>query len=315
MAQRFFRRDPLGRVRLQQSVQESHCVLLFVFEFLLRCVLVRIGTARAPEDDLFEAVPVLAITRNVGLKDLSVQQSSLLHLLPTKDGGNLQQGVNVVGTVEERKAAGEERQENDTRAPHIDYGSLLRALHKHLGSTKTTGSSTVGSTARTRVCFGHAGSRVPGCHLLLPDAMGVLVATILGYKSAVALLPVCAFSLGKTKVDKNAAVQPLVVEKVRGLDIAVQDFSAVHGSQGCEQALHVQTHLGDLHVLVVVAEVLMLEVWENGDDLVLVAKGGDKRAYRVGVFEVEQQLQLVEDADGAASDVDLLDGYIVGSAG
>jgi hypothetical protein len=57
----------------------------------------------------------------------------------------------------------------------------------------------------------------------------------------------------------------------------------------------------------------MLAVWENGNNLIQMTEGGDKRTHRVGVFQVVKEFQFVEYTHGAAGDIDLLDSNIVGS--
>lgn len=57
-----------------------------------------------------------------------------------------------------------------------------------------------------------------------------------------------------------------------------------------------------------------MAIRKDSDNLVLVAKGGDERADGISILEVLEQFQFVEDAYGAAGDIDLLDGHIMGSA-
>lgn len=60
----------------------------------------------------------------------------------------------------------------------------------------------------------------------------------------------------------------------------------------------------------------MAEVWEDDNDLVGVAEGGDQGADCGTVAQVVEELDLVEDSLGGRGHVDLLDGYELGpSAG
>lgn len=80
-----------------------------------------------------------------------------------------------------------------------------------------------------------------------------------------------------------------IVEEVGGLNIAVKNAVTVYGGQSSEETLEVDTHLRHLHTSEVVAEILMLEVRKDGNDLVLTAKGSDERTDGVGVFEVMEE--------------------------
>jgi hypothetical protein len=145
-------------------------------------------------------------------------------------------------------------------------------------------------------------------------AVGNLIAAVLVRKMACAMVPISPLTLRKTKVDENTAGQGGVVEEVCRLDIAVDNLLRVYCSQRSEETPEIETHLGDFHVTVVVAEVGVLEVGQHSNDLVQATEGGDEWTYRVGVSQVVEQLELVEYAYGTAGDIDLLDGDVVGSA-
>jgi hypothetical protein len=51
----------------------------------------------------------------------------------------------------------------------------------------------------------------------------------------------------------------------------------------------------------------MAEVWQDGNDLVGMAKGCDERADRRALAKIVQQFEFVENASRTRSDVDLLD--------
>ena len=107
-----------------------------------------------------------------------------------------------------------------------------------------------------------------------------------GLDFAVTSMPIGALTFGKAEIDKYASVLSRVVEEICGLDIAVEDAASVDCLQTGEKAAKVKPHTADGHVAEVVSKVLMLEVGEDGDDLVLVSKGSDERADGVGVAEV-----------------------------
>lgn len=92
-------------------------------------------------------------------------------------------------------------------------------------------------------------------------------------------MPVCALSLGETKVDKDSTRLRGIVEEIGRFDVAVNDAFLVYGCECSEQALEVTAHVGNAHVAVVIAEVAVLVVGQHSDDLVLVAEGGDERTY------------------------------------
>lgn len=124
------------------------------------------------------------------------------------------------------------------------------------------------------------------------------------------MVPVGPFSLGQAKVDENTPLSCGRVEEVCRLDVTVDDLVFVDGADGGEELVKVDTHVVDGHVTEVVAEVAVLEVWQDGNDLILMAKGSDERTDVLRVAKVMQKLELVEDAHWRRGDVDLLDGNI-----
>lgn len=147
------------------------------------------------------------------------------------------------------------------------------------------------------------------------DAVSYSVPAVLVRQMASTRMPVGAFPLRQAKVDEDTTALGGIVEKVCWLDVAMDDPLGMHRPQSSEQAAEVEAHLGNLHVAVVVAEVVVLEVGQHSHHLVQMAEGGDERTHRVGIPQVVEQLELVEDANGTAGDVDLLDGYIMRPSG
>jgi hypothetical protein len=313
VTQRLVGCNALRRVALEQSIQELNSLFLLLVKLLLRLVLVA-GTACAPEDDLFQGVTALAVAGNVCLKYLAMEDSGLAHLLSPEDGRDLQKCINVVCTVEEWKATGQHGQEDDADTPHVERTCLLCAFEQHLRCTETTRTRSIGPTAAAGVVLGIAGGVVAGLLSLRIHAVGNFVAAVFVRKMASAVMPVSALTFGETKVNENTTRQGGIVEEVGRLDIAVDNLLCVYCSQRGEEAPEVESHLGDLHVTVVVSEVGVLEVGQHSNDLVKATEGGDQRTYRVGVSQVVEQLELVEYAYGTAGDIDLLDGDVVGSA-
>jgi hypothetical protein len=125
---------------------------------------------------------------------------------------------------------------------------------------------------------------------------------------AQARLGVGALPLGQTKVDQDAVLGRRVVEKVGGLDVAVQDLVLVHALERQEQGPQVDGNVRYRHVTEVASKVPVSEIGQDGDDLVGVSKGRDERTDRGALAQVVQQLELVEDARRAGCDIDLLDG-------
>lgn len=123
-------------------------------------------------------------------------------------------------------------------------------------------------------------------------------------------MPVGAFSLGQTKVNKNTFLGGGRVEEVCGFDVAVNDLVLVDGADGSEELVKVDTHVVNGHFAKVVPEVAMLEVWQDGYDLVLVTESGDERTDILRVAKVVQQFELVEDAHGRRGDINFLDGDV-----
>ena len=139
----------LGRIELETKRHK-----LYGFFFLVGKWKVGLTTFSAPQQNLLPAVAVLADGRNVRLEDLAVQQSGLVHATLAKDTAKLDEGVNVVGRMEERKAATEESKEDDAATPDIDNASLRSTFQQNFRSTEASGAGTVGSARISRVFLG-----------------------------------------------------------------------------------------------------------------------------------------------------------------
>ena len=70
-----------------------------------------------------------------------------------------------------------------------------------------------------------------------------------------------------------------IVEEISGLDVAVDDAFVVDGFEGGEEGVQVDAHVVGGHAAEVFAEVLVLVVGKDGEDLVLVPESGDQGAY------------------------------------
>lgn len=104
MAQGFVGCDAFRGVAFQKTMQELHRLLFVVFQLLFGLCLVACASG-APEDNLLERVAAFAVAGDVGFKDLAVKEGCLAHLLASEDGGDFQEGVNVVCAVEKGEAA------------------------------------------------------------------------------------------------------------------------------------------------------------------------------------------------------------------
>jgi len=111
-------------------------------------------------------------------------------------------------------------------------------------------------------------------------------------------MPVCSFSFCQTKIDEDTLLRSGRVEEVCGFDVAVDDLVLMDGLHSGEELLKIDTHVVDGHVAEVVPEVAMLEVWQDGYDLILVAECGDEWTDIRRVSQVVQQFEFVEDAHG-----------------
>jgi flagellar motor switch protein FliG len=69
----------------------------------------------------------------------------------------------------------------------------------------------------------------------------------------------------------------------------VNNLGAVHSFESSEETLEILPHLTDSEVSEILSEVAMLEVWQNGNYLILVAECRDKRADGVRVLQVVEQ--------------------------
>ena len=90
----------------------------------------------------------------------------------------------------------------------------------------------------------------------------------------------------------------------------MQNILPVNSNQGSEQALEVESHVGDSHISKVISEILVLEVWKNGNDLIMMSKRSNERTDTIGIFQVVQYFELIQDTDWATRYVDFLYGNV-----
>ena len=83
---------------------------------------------------------------------------------------------------------------------------------------------------------------------------------------------ISAFTLSQTEIHKHATLLCWRIQKVCGLDVAVNDAGLVNRSECSEQAVEVDTHVRHRHVAVVISEVLVLEERQDRNHLILVAE-------------------------------------------
>ena len=81
----------------------------------------------------------------------------------------------------------------------------------------------------------------------------------------------------------------------------------VNMGESSEQAAEVYLAIIDRHLSEVFPEIGMLEVWQDGNDLVGAAHGCDEGSDCFAVAEVFEEVKLVEDTGWGGCDVDLLD--------
>ena len=89
-------------------------------------LLLLVGPACAPEHNLAQAEAFFADSRNVGVEHGIVKRCTMLHTPTTKDSGNFDKCFDVVGGIEERKAARENREEDDPRRPDVYFYAITR---------------------------------------------------------------------------------------------------------------------------------------------------------------------------------------------
>lgn len=111
MVQSFLSGDSLGRVAFEAFLQENNCLFLLGAErcnpFALPITSSAVG---GPKNNLLETVAALAVAWDVRFKDLAMQECCFAHPSYTKDVGEFEQSVYVVGAMKEGEAATEERQ-------------------------------------------------------------------------------------------------------------------------------------------------------------------------------------------------------------
>lgn len=101
-----------------------------------------------------------------------------------------------------------------------------------------------------------------------------------------------------------------IVEEVCGLDIAVEDLVGMAAVKRREQRTQINRNIWDGHVPEVAPEIAMAEIGQDGNNLVGVPKSGDEGAHGGAVSQVIEEVELVEDARGGRSYINLLDGDI-----
>ena len=219
--------------------------------------------------------------------------------------------------MEEGEALGKEGEQNDAAGPYVDGGGLLCAFEQHFGGAEAARAGTVGAAGRAVVCFRVRGRDGRGVVRVLRECARVYgvcdpVLSLGIGEGTCALVPVCALAFGKSKVNEHAPRVFRFIEEVGRLDVAVQNPAVVDGREGREEAVEVRAHAGDGHAAEVVPEVAVLKVGENSDHLVMMPEGSDEGADRFAAAEVVEQVEFVEDSEGAACYVYFLDGDVAG---
>lgn len=110
-----------------------------------------LATSCAPQKDLLPAVSVVGDGWDVGLQDLSMEHGSILHLPLAEDSAKLDEGVNVICRVEERKALRQEGEQYDAATPHVDEARLGCALQQDFRRAEASSSRPVGTSRRALV--------------------------------------------------------------------------------------------------------------------------------------------------------------------
>ena len=218
-----------------------------------------------------------------------MQQGAGAHAPFAEDGRDLDHGVDVVARVEEGEALREHGQQDDAGGPDVDLARLRGALEQDLGGAEAAGAGAVGAARGPGVILGVGGHGGVLGRVRVFD----LQAAPRGRLGADAVGSVGALALRKTEVDEHAPLAVDVIQEVGRLDVPVHDAFPVHGVEGGEEGGEVGLHVPGVHPAEVLAEVLVLVVGEDGDDLVLVAEGGNEGAYRAGVAKVVEELELV----------------------
>lgn len=186
-----------------------------------------------------------------------MQDSHRPHALLSKNGRNLDHGLDVIRRVEEGEATREDSQENDTDAPNVDLGRLLGALEQNLWGAESSGPCAIRSPGRASVLFGIA---VVWC---TAGVEGRTQSRLTGYRVVVAntVGAIATLTLGQTKVDQNTTSSGRVVEKIGGFNITVQNGMGVDTRQRRKQRSEVDGNIRDCHLAEVFAEIGMAEVW------------------------------------------------------
>lgn len=205
-----------------------------------------------------------------------MQQRARAHPPLAEDGGDLDHGVDVVARVEKGEALRQHGQQDHAHGPDVDLGRLRRAFEQDFGRAEAAGAGAVGAARGPRVVLGEGGD---GGGVLCGVGVFDLGAAPRRGLGADAVGRVGALALGEAEVDEHALLAVDVVEEVGGLDVAVDDAGFVHGFEGGEERGQVGLHVARVHAAEVLTEVLVLVVGKDGDDLVLVAEGGDEGAY------------------------------------
>ncbi len=150
--QRLLGTEPLLRIQLQQALQELNGLSLRPTQRTLFLL-----PATRPDDDPFERKPLLANRLEVRLEHGPVHRGADLHPLLAEDTGDFNHGVDVVGGVEEREAAGEESQKDHAGRPDVDLGRLRGAFEEDFWGAEAAGSGSVGAAGRSAVVLWVAG--------------------------------------------------------------------------------------------------------------------------------------------------------------
>jgi len=104
-----------------------------------------------------------------------------------------------------------------------------------------------------------------------------LLAPLLEVLLAIAPVPICALTLGQTKINQYTSFLSWRVKKIGWLNVAMYDAMFVYSLDCGEERMEVDAHLRHFHIAKVLSKVMMLKIWKNSNDLVVVTESCYKR--------------------------------------
>lgn len=138
--------NPFVRIQLKTLLHEINSFLFFIRQTSVRTRRILLSAAGTPKYNLLPRVSGFGDRGQICVQYLTVHERHIAHTTLAEDGAELNECVNVVSRVEERKASAQQGEENDAAGPVVDDAHLRRAFEQHFWSAEASRAGSIGSS-------------------------------------------------------------------------------------------------------------------------------------------------------------------------